>query len=354
MPVRTVLISEQEVTLLRKQEPGSLISLRILAKINPNKERRAFAKCPRRDELPKDIKPPSIQVVAYKLVPFNPELLNENDWTEKMLGLEEELRRHNLMPLPIRSNISHVDSVNWGTPIYVQCPGMPSDLEAKIGYRRSKYNPDKKEKVFGYQVTIITSVESETLLELPLACMTGPGSDHDGNHFIPLKEELNLHHPTMKSRANTGDSGFDDTPDYDYVRENGSIPTFDYNPRNEDLSQEALLRRGYDQNGYPYAPCQCVCKSNGYDKENRRLSFVCAKQCLSSPQSVPDPIPSCKHLEDSVGFATHMPISKNPGLFIEIPRGSRKWKKLRNMRVSSLRGPIALLRVTWISWTILG
>ena len=101
--------------------------------------------------------------------------------------------------------------------------------------------------------------------------------------------------------------------------------------------EEALLRRGYDQNGYPFSPCQCVCKSNGYDKEHKRLSFVCAKQCVSSPQSVPHPIPSCKHLGNSLGFATHMPISRNPRLFIEIPRGSQKWKKLRNIRVSSER-----------------
>ena len=80
--------------------------------------------------------------------PFDPELIRENDWTEKILGLEEELRRHNLMILPIRSNISHVDSIHWGTPIYVQCPRMPSDLEAKIGYRRSKYNPRKKIRRF--------------------------------------------------------------------------------------------------------------------------------------------------------------------------------------------------------------
>ena len=214
---------------------------------------------------------------------------------------------------------------------------MPSDLQAKIGYRRSKYNPNKKEKVFGYQVTIITSVESETLLELPIGCVTRPGSDHDGNHFIPLKEEINLHHPTMKSRLDIGDSGFDDTPNYDYARENDSLPIFNYNPRKEKLSQEDLLKRGYDQNGYPFAPCQCVCRSNGYDKEDKRLSFVCRKQCLSSPQSVPNPRPSCKHLKDSVGFATHMPISKNPRLFIEIPRGSCKWKKIYNMRVSAER-----------------
>lgn len=137
---------------------------------------------------------------------------------EKMLGLEEELRRHNLMILPMRSNLSYVDSIHWCTPIYVRCPRMPADLQAKIGYRRSKYNPDKKEKVFGYQVTIVTSVEPETLLELPIGCMTGPGSEHDGNHFIPLKEEIRKHHPTMKSRMDIGDSGFDGTPNYDTYR----------------------------------------------------------------------------------------------------------------------------------------
>ncbi len=305
--------------------------------INPEKERRAYAKCPRKDELPKDVNPPSIQVVAYKIVPFNPELIKENDWTEKILGLQEELRRHNLMILPLRSNISHVDSIHWGTPIYVRCPRMPADLQAKIGYRRSKYNPDKKEKVFGYQLTITTSIDPELGIELPLACITGPGSSHDGNHFIPLREEIKKYHPLMKTRIDIGDAGFDDTPNYNYSRESGSLPIFDYNPRNEDLSWEALLRRGYNQKGYPFAPCHGVTRPNGYEEKNRRVSFVCAKQCLSSPQSVPHPIPSCRHLEDSLGFATHMPMSKNPRLITEIPRGSLRWKKIRNMRVSSER-----------------
>jgi len=49
------------------------------------------------------------------------------------------------------------------------------------------------------------------------------------------------------------------------MRDRGGIAVFDYNRRNEDLSPEALVARGYDHNGTPYAPCGRLCRSNGYD-----------------------------------------------------------------------------------------
>lgn len=116
-----------------------------------------------------------IQVCAYKLLPHNPEALNEKDQTAALFGLEEELKKHNLMLVSIRSNISKLELNLVDNPVYVRCPRMPYDLDAKVGYRRSKYNPDKKEKVFGYQVVISTSIEPETGLEIPVACITQPG-----------------------------------------------------------------------------------------------------------------------------------------------------------------------------------
>jgi len=132
---------------------------------------------------------------------------------------------------------------------------MPYDLDAKVGYRRSKSNPDKKEGVFGYQVIISTSIEPETGLEIPVACITKPGSAYDGNYFIHLKEQIKWQHPYFKTYVDIGDCGFDEIDDYNWCRAEGSIPIFDYNIRNEKLSQEIFFKRGYNQDGWPYAPC---------------------------------------------------------------------------------------------------
>ena len=307
------------------------------SKIDPTKERRAYAKCPRADSLPQDVHPPSIIVMAYKLVPFDPELVNEKDQTAKLLGVDEALARAKFMLIPKRSNISKIELNLIDNPFYVKCPRVPADLDAKIGYRRSKHNPNKKEKVFGFVTTITTSVELETKLELPVAVVTENASHHDGNLFIPLREQIKKYHPELKTHIDIGDAGFDYINNYEYSRKNSSLPIFAYNSRNEDLTQNALYFRGYDHNGYPYAPCKATCKPNGYDEKNKRSSFICAKQCQSCPQAVPEPIPDCKYLNNSNGFSIHMPTSKNQRLFTEIPRGSKRWKKIYNIRTSSER-----------------
>ena len=309
------------------EEPGS---------IPIDKEMRSYAKCPK-GTLPNDVKPPSIQVCAYKLLPYNEDAFDEKDQTTKLFGVEEELKKHNLMLVPLRSNISKLELNLVDNPVYVKCPRMPYDLDAKVGYRRSKYNPNKKEKVFGYQVIISTSIEPETGLEIPVACITQPGSAHDGNYFIHLKEQIKWSHPYFKTSIDIGDCGFDEIENYNYSRAEGSIPIFDYNVRSEKLSQEILYKRGFNQDGWPYAPCKVLCRPNGYDKEHRRLSFVCAKQCQRSFSFVPEAMSNCPYLNNLLGYATHRPISKNPRLLCEIPRGTKRWKKIRNLRPASER-----------------
>jgi len=302
-----------------------------------NKEMRAYAKCPRKECLPEDVQPCSIIVIAFTILVFNEEIFTENDrQTSRLLDPEDNLGKHNLMLKVLYSHISKIDATQWPYPVYVQCPKMPADLDAKIGYRRSKHNPDKKERVFGFQVTITTDIEPELGIELPVACITGPGSDKDGDHFIPLKEQIK-NYQGFETILDIGDSGFDYGINYEYIRNHNSIPIIDYNRRGENLSQEAILARGYDQNGYPFAPCKCICKSNGYSKEEKRLSSVCGKQCITNPQTVPSPISNCPYLQKPSGYSTHMSIIQHPRLVNEIPRGSERWKKLHNLRSSSER-----------------
>ncbi len=59
-------------------------------------------------------------------------------------------------------------------------------------------------------------------------------------------------------------------------------PIIDYNPRNENITAFALKQRGYDRNGWPYAPCGILTRPNGFEFNSQRASFSCRRQCLSS------------------------------------------------------------------------
>jgi len=45
---------------------------------------------------------------------------------------------------------------------------------------------------------------------------------------------------------------------------------------------QALRERGYDQNGWPYAPRGVLCRPNGFDFTSQRTNFSCRRQCLHS------------------------------------------------------------------------
>ena len=72
-------------------------------------------------------------------------------------------------------------------------------------------------------------------------------------------------------------------------------------------------------------------------RRKEKVSFICRKQCLTSPLAVPDPIKDCRYLKNECGYSTHMSIKAHPRLVCEIPRCSDHWKKIRNLRSASER-----------------
>ena len=95
----------------------------------------------------------------------------------------------------------------------------------------------------------------------------------------------------------------------------GSIPIIDYNPRNENLSKQTLIDRGYDQKGWPFAPCGLLARPNGFDKKHQRLTFCCFKQCLKlRPKALENlhnkyNIAMCPHIRNRTGFSKHMYVN---------------------------------------------
>lgn len=209
--------------------------------------------------------------------------------------------------------------------------------------RRDPKNPDRKEKIFGYNLVLSTSVELHLKIELPVAVTNIPGNAEEGTQIINNDEQIYSHH-NCQVKIDIADAKYDIINNYNYLRGKGSIPIIDYNARNENLSKQALLKRGYDQKGWPFSPCGLLTRPNGFDKKHQRLTFCCFNQCLKLRKKALEnlqqrfDISGCPYIRNKIGFAKHMYVKEHPRLVNEIPRGSKRYQEIKKIRSASLRG----------------
>jgi hypothetical protein len=220
---------------------------------------------------------------------------------------------------------------------FFRCPKLPHDMDARIGVRRNPKNPDRIEKVFGFNAIIDTSIESDLGIELPVACTVIAGNGEEGRHFITNKNQIIDHHGRV-SKIHLADAKYDEIRNFEFSRSQGGIPIIDYNPRSENLSPQALKARGYDHKGRPYAPCGILTHPNGFDQKCKRASFSCRRRCVGSndPQ-IRQHAENCKHWINYHGFTAHMSIKDFPRLIIEVLRGTDRHHKLKALRSASER-----------------
>lgn len=295
------------------------------------KEIKVRVDCPS-TRFPKDILKPKVDLLTLSLKIADPEQPNPFN---QIFGVEEELKSHGLDVIIRRINF-HSISLDQIDSFFFRCPKLPSDMQARIGVRRNPKNPDKVEKIFGFNAITTTSIELSLGLELPVSCLTISGNAEEGNQFIPLKEQLSRHHPNTK--IDLADAKYDELHNYDYARTTGSIPLIDYNVRNEDVSLDALKLRGYDRNGWPFAPCGILCRPNGFDYQFQRATFTCQRQCvLSHEPRLKEYSQSCPFFINYHGFIKHMSIKQYPRLITEIIRGTPRYQTLRSLRPASER-----------------
>ena len=114
-----------------------------------------------------------------------------------------------------------------------------------------------------------------------MACSTIAGNAQEGKHYIVNREQILRYHGKT-SKIDLADAKYDEHDNYEFSRAHGAIPIIDYNPRNENITADALKKRGYDRNGWPYAPCRALTRPNGFDFNCQRASFSCRRQCVSS------------------------------------------------------------------------
>ena len=322
-----------------------LYRLNKLADNSLGSEIRVKAPCPsdrfpEKNKAGKEIKRPRIELFACRLAFADGKLSEEQKNTAIFFGVEDELRKQNLCIQTIRSNASTVNLEDGS--VTISCPKLPKDIDARIGVRRNPKNPNKKEKIFGYNLVLSTSVEIQLKIELPVAVTNIAGNAEEGSQIIQNKEQVHNHHEA-DVKIDIADAKYDIIKNYEYIRENGSIPVIDYNRRREDLSKTAILNRGYDQNGWPFAPCGLLARPNGFDQKHQRLTFCCFNQCLKLKQTALQnlqeryDISQCPHMHNRNGFSKHMSVKEHPRLINEIPRGSKRYNTIKKMRSASER-----------------
>nr|CBX27446.1 hypothetical protein N47_H22680 [uncultured Desulfobacterium sp.] len=300
-------------------------------------------KFPEKDKNGNETKKPKIELFAFRLDFADVKPSQEQVNTAILFNVKEQLDKQNLCINTIRSNVSTIN-FNDGS-MTICCPKLPKDTDARIGVRRNPQNPNKKQKIFGYNLILTTSVEVHLKLELPVAATNIAGNADEGSQIISNNEQIQKHHPQAANQVkiDIADAKYDIIKNYNYIRSKGSIPIIDYNPRNENLSKQTLIDRGYDQKGRPFAPCGLLAKPNGFDKKHQRLTFCCFKQCLKfRPKAMENlnvrhNIAMCPHIKNQTGFSKHMYVKELPRLVNEIPRGSKRYNEIKKMRSASER-----------------
>jgi hypothetical protein len=304
-------------------------------KIVPGKEIRMRVECPS-SNFPTDIKRPNVEVLALSLEEADPE---KPSIFNQIFGLKEELHTAGLDLVVKRGMLTKIviDDSTYSDSFFFRCPKLPSDMDARIGVRRNPQNPNRKEKIFGFNAIIDTSIELPLGIELPVACTTIAGNAEEDRHYITNRKQILEHHGKI-SKIDLGDAKYDEHHNYEFSISHGAIPIIAYNPRSEKLTADAVRERGYDQNGWPYAPCGILTRPNGFDFSCQRASFSCRRQCVSSKDpTIIAYAKDCPSWMNYQGFTKHMSIRQFPRLITEVIRGTYRYRKLKALRPASER-----------------
>jgi len=304
-------------------------------KIIPGKEIRIKVQCPSA-RFPQGIQRPKVEVLTLSLEEANPE---RPSIFNQIFGLQEELQKAGLDLVVKRGAITKIvmDDGIATDSFFFRCPKLPSDMDARIGVRKNPQNPNRKQKIFGFNAIIDTSIELSLGIELPVACTTIPGNAEEGKHYITNKEQI-LEHHGRTSKIDLADAKYDELNNYAFSRSHGSIPIIHYNPRSENLSATALKERQYDQNGWPYAPCGILTRPNGFDFTCQRANFSCRRQCVTSKDpNILEYAKNCPYWINYHGFTKHMSIKQFPRLITEVIRGTYRYRELKALRPASER-----------------
>ncbi len=112
--------------------------------------------------------------------------------TAILFGVEQHLQEQQLCINTLRSNVTNINFTYRSMSIC--CPRLPKDVDARIGVRRDPQNPNRKQKIFGYNLVLTTAVELQLNIELPVSVSNIAGNAEEGNQIIANKEQIAYHH----------------------------------------------------------------------------------------------------------------------------------------------------------------
>ena len=137
---------------------------------------------------------------AFKLAFADGEPSEEQKNTAILFGVEKELEKHLLCIHTLRSAVTAINFADGS--MTMACPKLPKDTDAKIGVRRDPQNPNKKQKIFGYNLVLTTSVELHLKIELPVAVTNIAGNAQEGSQIITNDDQIDAHHCAAADRVN--------------------------------------------------------------------------------------------------------------------------------------------------------
>ena len=143
-------------------------------------------------------KKPKVEVLSMKLR-FSDNPSKSQIHTAMVFGVKEELDKQQMCINVIRSNLTEINP-SEGNGCFT-CPKIPKDTDARIGVRRDPQNANKKQKIYGYNLVLSTSVELDLKLELSVAATNISGNGEEGKKIIDNTKQIKAHHNCVRDKA---------------------------------------------------------------------------------------------------------------------------------------------------------
>jgi IS5 family transposase len=228
--------------------------------------------------------------------------------------------------IPGFSKVAAVDSTD--IPSYCNRYRKPlSDPDAGWGVKQKN---DEEFSWPGYKMHLISTVAGN--YEIPLLPMVTPANTNDSPMMIPLLKKNKTKIKGFSPVFVLGDKGYDAKENYRSIVEDfKAVPIIDLNLRGR-KGKDNRFEDIADEYGTPYCAWGVPMVFWGYDSKQKRLKYRCPLACGKKGCSWID-----KCSQSSYGQVVKIQLKDDYRRFTQVPRRTKKWRQLYNMRVSAER-----------------
>ena len=204
----------------------------------------------------------------------------------------------------------------------------PSDPDAGWGFKK---NSDGDEyKWLGYKVHLASTIAGGQ--EIPLMPIITPANVNDSPMMLPLLAKNKKSIKGLSPKFVLGDKGYDAVENYRAIVEDfKAVPIIDLNLRGRKGKPDRFVDIA-DDRGTPYCAWGQPMVFWGYDKRQGRLKYRCPLACGKKGCTWTDKCSASEY-----GHVVKVRIKDDYRRFIQIPRHTRRWKELYNMRTLAER-----------------